>query len=47
MMLDKAGIELKQIGYEPQTGYTAGRTTEVKTDFTPQIGKKQKKFIIQ
>ena len=41
--LDKAVFELKQIGYEPQIGYTAGRTTEVKMDFTHQIGKKQKK----
>ena len=41
--LDKAVFEFKQIGYEPQIGYTAGRTTEVKMDFTHQIGKKQKK----
>ena len=40
--LDKAVFELKQIGYEPQIGHTAGRTTEVKMDFTHQIGKKQK-----
>ena len=41
--LDKAVFEFKQIGYEPQIGYTAGRTTEVKMDFAHQIGKKQRK----
>lgn len=32
--LDKAIFKLKQIGYNSEIGYIAGRITEIKIDFT-------------